>query len=250
MPEMDGLELVQAIKNDFSLVPIVIMTAQGSEDIAARALQLGAASYVPKKRLAQDLAATVRRVLAGASADREQSSLMHYLESSEAVFELANDLSLIKALVHHVLQTLRCLPLGDETERLRVTVAVEEALFNAYYHGNLEIGATQGKLDRQACEAMAQQKLQESFHAGRRIRVAIRMTRDEARFVIRDEGPGFDVARFIGPPAVAFPDEATGRGIYLMHAIMDEVTFNPAGNEVTLVKKKLAENPEEPSELQ
>src|SRR5262245_25166913 len=63
MPEMNGLELVQAVKNDFASVPIILMTAEGSEDIAARALQLGAASYVPKRRLAQDLAATVLRIL-------------------------------------------------------------------------------------------------------------------------------------------------------------------------------------------
>lgn len=242
MPEMDGLELVQAVKDEYSLVPIVLMTAQGSEDIAAQALRLGAASYVPKKKLAQDLAPTVLRILTGSQADRQQSLLMHYLESSEAVFELANDLPLIKALVNHIMHMLRCLPLGDETERLRVAVAVEEALLNAYYHGNLEIGPLEHKMDRQACEALARQRLQESFHAGRRIRVAVKMARNEARFIIRDQGPGFDVARFSEPAAGCLPDEDTGRGIYLMRAIMDEVIFNPAGNEVTLIKKRLAES--------
>src|SRR3954447_11411016 len=33
MPEMDGLELVQGIRRRFPLVPVVLMTAHGSEEI-------------------------------------------------------------------------------------------------------------------------------------------------------------------------------------------------------------------------
>src|SRR6185437_678005 len=63
MPEMDGLELVQAIHAKHPLVPVILMTAHGSEEIAMQALQNGAASYVPKKSLARDLADTLEGVL-------------------------------------------------------------------------------------------------------------------------------------------------------------------------------------------
>src|SRR5262245_17181521 len=56
MPQMDGLELVQVVKTEFPVVPVILITAHGSEEIAAQALRRGAASYVPKRRLAQDLA--------------------------------------------------------------------------------------------------------------------------------------------------------------------------------------------------
>src|SRR5262245_15829558 len=49
MPELDGLELVDAIRSRFPNVPVILMTAYGSEQIAIQALQRGAASYVPKK---------------------------------------------------------------------------------------------------------------------------------------------------------------------------------------------------------
>src|SRR5262249_54747424 len=120
MPEMDGLELVAAVKDDYPFVPVILMTAQGSEDIAAQALRQGAASYVPKKKLAEDLAPTVLRILLGSHEDRVHALLMHHLEASEAVFVLDNDPALIASLVHHLQQTLRCLPLHDETDRLRV----------------------------------------------------------------------------------------------------------------------------------
>ncbi len=59
MPEMNGLELVRAVRARFPLVPVILMTAQGSEDIAVQALCSGAASYVPKSRLARELLNTV-----------------------------------------------------------------------------------------------------------------------------------------------------------------------------------------------
>ena len=63
MPEMDGLELVVEVRKNFPLVPVILMTAYGSEEIAIQALQKGAASYVPKRNLAQDLAETTENVL-------------------------------------------------------------------------------------------------------------------------------------------------------------------------------------------
>src|SRR5262249_31382151 len=81
MPEMNGLELVGAVKSDYPLVPVILMTALGSEDIAAQALRQGAASYVPKRKLAEDLVPTVQRILLGSLEDRTHSQLMHYLES-------------------------------------------------------------------------------------------------------------------------------------------------------------------------
>src|SRR5262245_29566653 len=55
MPEMDGLQLVEAIKARFPHVPVILMTAHGNEDTAVHALRHGAASYVPKPNLARDL---------------------------------------------------------------------------------------------------------------------------------------------------------------------------------------------------
>ena len=55
MDQMDGLELVEAVRADYPLTPVILMTALGSEEIAVRALEKGAASYVTKRRLQQDL---------------------------------------------------------------------------------------------------------------------------------------------------------------------------------------------------
>src|SRR5882762_8543578 len=66
MPNLNGLDLAAEVKEQYPLVPIILMTSQGSEEIAVEALQKGAASYVPKRALASELLEIVDRVLSAA----------------------------------------------------------------------------------------------------------------------------------------------------------------------------------------
>jgi len=102
MPGMSGLELVSAVREQYPLMPIVLMTAQGSEEIAVAALQQGAANYVPKRILAEELVDTVARVLTASSIDRSHSRLLHRMKRSETEFDVESDLTLIPSLVHYL----------------------------------------------------------------------------------------------------------------------------------------------------
>ena len=250
MPEMDGLELVAAIKGDFPLTPVILMTAQGSEEIASEALRRGAASYVPKRKLSEDLIETVERVLAGAREDRTHSRLMHHLTECEARFVIGNDLTLIRSLVSYLQQLVRCMPLGDETERLRVGIALEEALKNAYYHGSLEVTTGAGWPQRKAVEQIARERLLEEPYRNRRIHVHAKVSRGEAVFVVRDEGPGFDASQLPDPADPESHSKTSGRGIILMRTIMDVVRYSADGNEVTLIKRPpiVLDEPDEAAE--
>ena len=58
------------------------------------------------------------------------------------------------------------------------------------------------------------------------------------RFVIRDDGQGFDPARLPDPTDPELLERTSGRGVFLMRAFMDEVSFNETGNEATLTKRR------------
>ena len=49
MPEMNGLELVEAVHADFPSIPVILATGVGSEEIAAEALRKGAATFYKGK---------------------------------------------------------------------------------------------------------------------------------------------------------------------------------------------------------
>lgn len=237
MPRMDGLELVDHVKREYPLIPVVLMTAIGSEEIAVQALQRGAACYVPKRRLTQDLVDTVRRVLSAARLDRNHSRLMHRVTASQTSFILHNDPELIHALVNHLQQSIRCVKLSDEMERLRVGIALEEALLNAYYHGNLEISSELRELEDSTYEEVARARCFEEPYRERRIFVDVNLTREEATYVIRDEGPGFNQSVLDDPRDPGNLERPSGRGVMLMNTFMDVVRYNELGNEVTLIKR-------------
>ncbi|WP_029630334.1 response regulator, partial [Zavarzinella formosa] len=63
MPGMTGLQLIEACTREHPMLPSILMTDFGSEDVAAEALQKGAVSYVPKRRADQDLLRTINNIL-------------------------------------------------------------------------------------------------------------------------------------------------------------------------------------------
>jgi CheY-like chemotaxis protein len=250
MPNLDGLQLVETMKQDYPLIPVILMTGLGSEEIAVRALRLGAASYVPKRRLASDLMETVRLVLRAASRDRNVTRLlMHRTRQADFKFVLENDLSLLAASVTYIQQTMESMGLFDDAERLRIGVALEEVLLNAMYHGNLEISSVLREDDRPTYHEQARARASEAPYRDRRIHFSASLSPAGAQFTIRDQGQGFDRKGLPDPTDAANLHRVSGRGLLLMHTFMDSVEFNELGNEVRLTKssRRWSEEPSEKS---
>ena len=239
MPEIDGLELVTTVGEKHPNLPVVLMTAHGSENIAAQALANGAACFVPKSDLAECLVDTVLQILAMAHADERYNRLIESSTKTEFEFSLANEMNLIDPLVDLVQQIIGSMDLCDSSNRVRVGVALEHALLNAMLRGNLEVKRTDNPAaDRET----AQLRCEQAPYQNRRVYVSILITRDKAQFVIRDEGEGFDtnsVPKAGDPEALK---DGHGRGLVLIMTFMDEVIFNDSGNQVTMIKRRTKQN--------
>jgi CheY-like chemotaxis protein len=238
MPEMNGLDLVSAIRSRYPLVPVVLMTAQGSEDIAVQALQKGAASYLPKSRLAAELLDTIENVLAVSRADRDQSKLEQCLVGGCWNFVLPNDNSLVPPLVDRARLDVSRMRLCDDTARTRLGIALHEALVNAIDHGNLELSSEMRERDDAIYHRVAEERRQQKPYADRKVFVAVRATTSEVAYTIRDEGPGFDPSKLPDPTDPANLERVCGRGLLLIRTFMDEVRHNPSGNEITMIKRR------------
>lgn len=101
----------------------------------------------------------------------------------------------------------------DEDERFHVTMAVREAVVNAVLHGN-------------------------EYDAARHIAVGLENNGHDLVFTIADEGKGFNPESVPDPLAPENLLRGTGRGIFLIRSLMDEVHFRQLhpGTELTLVK--------------
>jgi CheY-like chemotaxis protein len=238
MPQMDGLELVQAIRATYPLVPVILMTAHGSEDIAIQALQKGAASYVPKKSLARDLPETVESVMSAAQTTRSQQRIHDSLQSLETQFVLENDTSLIPPLVNYLEEGVARVKLCEQSGLILLGVALHEALTNAMFHGNLELNSEMKETDEKQYYQLAKERLKSSPYRERRVHVGARFNREEVVFSIRDDGPGFDPTTLPDPTDPRNLGKVSGRGLLLIQTFMDRVEHNDTGNEIRMIKRR------------
>jgi CheY-like chemotaxis protein len=239
MPEMDGMELVSNMRVDFPQVPVILITAHGSEELAVEALEQGATSYVPKDQLSDKLRETVEQVVAVARANRSYTRLIECLNDTQYALALDNDPTLIPPLVDLAQQMLTALQACQASARMHAGIALEEALLNAMLHGNLEmddqaVREARLKLRQGHRSQLIDQRRIEEPYCKRLVHVHMKISRQNAQFVVRDEGRGFDTSKVPeahDPNSVSSP---MGRGLVLIKNFMHEVQFNESGNEVSM----------------
>ncbi len=242
MPELNGLELVQAMRLDYAHVPAILVTGQGSEALAAEALQKGAAGYVPKTRMQDLLNDTITDVLGVIRSDESYAKLISTLTKNVFVFEMPNDPELVMPLVGLLMQVVSGMELLGGMELVRLGVATEHAVYNAMFRGNLELPRDQTPCPRaaiydQATNAVVEARKREAPYKDRTVHVEAIASEHAIRIVVRDQGPGFDTSSLpdAGNPEIL--DTEGGQGLVLMTSFVDQLLFNEKGNEVTLIKR-------------
>jgi CheY-like chemotaxis protein len=238
MPEMDGLELVEAIRSRYPDIPVILMTANGSEDIAVRALQKGAASFVPKRDLARSLAETIRSILSVRDFDEGPLSVR---SQASTRWDLGNDLAEVTPVVSVLETHLARIALVDETSRIQISVALREAIVNAMLHGNLGLSSSLKEDDPDAHDKLAEERRKVSPYRERRVRVTATETPEAVTYVVSDDGPGFDLSTVPDPTDPANLERTSGRGLFLIRTFMDDVTHTDGGRTITMVKRRLPE---------
>jgi CheY-like chemotaxis protein len=238
LPDGDGLELVKHIREQHPSVVVILMTAYGSEEVAMQALRAGAANYIAKRNIASDLVPTIRQALDIAASSRERARIMESLVRTESVFVLNNDPDLIAAFMKLVREELAGMRFWDETGLVQVSIALQEAVTNAVFHGNLEVSSEHRQVDERIFDQLALDRRQLEPYRSRRVRIHVQLDRDAARFSVSDDGPGFDASLL---DREVHPDDLCrvgGRGLLLIRTFMDKVTFNSHGNQIIMIKHR------------
>jgi serine/threonine-protein kinase RsbW len=91
-----------------------------------------------------------------------------------------------------------------------IMIAVTESVNNAIKHGNKE-------------------------DKTKNVNLSLILKENQVRFVIEDQGPGFDYTHLNDPTLPENIDKPGGRGIFLMKHLSDEVHFTENGRRVELV---------------
>lgn len=236
MPEMDGLGLVEKVAEGGFGIPVILMTSFGNEEIALQALNAGAASYVPKSVLGKHLIKTAENVIALSQGKKNRQRVLQALTEVHSRFVLDNDITYIPPLVSYLQEQIALMRILDESQLIRIGIALCEALTNAIHHGNLELDSEWRQNDEEKYFKIAEERRCIKPYSDRRVRMVATLSDREVRFVIDDEGPGFAMDDLQDPTEEFNMDRMGGRGLLLIRSFMDEVTHNVVGNSITMIK--------------
>ena len=109
---------------------------------------------------------------------------------------------------------------------------------NAIDHGNLELSSElreDGSGD--SYRQIGDERIALEPYASRRVTLRALLTEDEIRYVITDEGRGFDPSTLPDPRDPENLLRPHGRGMMLIQNFMDSVSHNENGTEITMIKR-------------
>ena len=218
LPDRDGYAVCRDIKLDreTNLTPIVMVTAMGQHEDLVKGLAVGANEYVTKPFEIDALYAAIDRAIAWRdelTAGGAQGEVHIHMQSDTGLLGELN--KLLAAVLHYT-------PLSAEEVQYLVT-AVYEMAANAIEWGH-----------RKRLELL--------------VTVTYRIESDRVVITVKDSGPGFDRAALAHAADPADPGKhldvrqalglrVGGFGILMTRGMVDEMTYNEAGNEVRVVKR-------------
>jgi serine/threonine-protein kinase RsbW len=135
--------------------------------------------------------------------------MKHIREKIE--FEIPSAISLMNSILEYLMRRVEKVGIINP-ENSNLFIALDEAFVNAVKHGN-------------------------KFDAAKNVRITAEVSATEARFTVEDEGEGFDVNAIPDPLDPVNLFKTSGRGVLLIHNIMDEVRYNERGNRLEMVKR-------------
>jgi anti-sigma regulatory factor (Ser/Thr protein kinase) len=146
---------------------------------------------------------------------RRLSALIPFCSTCQFTMTIPADPAAIPRITDGVVRVLKERGWADD-DVMKVELAVQEAVANAIRHG---------------CRGDASKHLQCSVTCDDRGEVVI---------TVRDPGTGFDPAKVGNPLDPANVLKPSGRGIFLINGLMDDVQFADGGREVQMRKKKVS----------
>ena len=171
------------------------------------------ATLAERNRAQTEQAKLIEELRAAHDDVRRLSGLIPFCSTCQFTMTIPADPSAIPLVtdgVTHVLQEKG----WPEADVMAVELALQEAVANAIRHG---------------CRGDATQQLQCSVSIGESGEVVI---------TVRDQGAGFDPTKVANPLDPANLLKSSGRGIFLINGLMDEVRFTDGGRELQMTKRK------------
>ena len=141
MPEMNGLQLVEQLRDCGCSTTVVLITSAGSERLVVQAFLAGAASFVSKLNLEKTLETTIRRVLESENRRNRAAVSSEPDRFPEWLFAMENDPDGVPALIGHLLDVAIKTRDLQQSDCHKITGMLKSVLGRASIIGSVNLDA-------------------------------------------------------------------------------------------------------------
>ena len=241
--KMDGIELLRRISTQDEPIPVLIITGQGNVEDAIKALRYGASDFIRKPFDVNEVAASVREILKRKLEKKLSENLGEFMVEERAVYLIPNDPAIVNTVSYNLTKNLHPSGLCNNTTAENIALALQEAVSNAMFHGNLEItSAVRDERGIRGYIEEAESRKNEERFRDRIVRIEYVLTKEHVEYTIEDDGPGFDHNSLPDPRDPENFFKNSGRGLLIIKIHMDEVVWNDSGNIIRMKKNRVERN--------
>jgi len=236
MPGMHGLDFLHRLRKMGENLPVIVMTGYATVENAVQALKEGAEDFVTKPIHFEELAESIARILERHARKLQRYDALRLAEGFTLQLTYRTSQLDLRSLRYYFEDLLIGLNGFTQVEVTSVTLAFEEALSNAHEHGNLELSSDVKSAEGGGWEAydrLRRERLAEPKYGNRKMHLRISWQPPVVEVSVRDEGRGFNYADW-APQTDS--TKGHGRGLAIIYGVMDEVSFNESGTEITMRK--------------
>ena len=208
MPQMDGLTFIVKSRQLNPRIPIAVISGYGDIKNATFALTRGAFNFITKPFTIREVENIIRKGLRLRELSLGTDKLLQNVRNKTEI-TIPSYSHLLPSVTFYILKECQWRGIDNENVLNNISVCSDEILTNALIHGNKE-------------------------NPDKTISVTLNFTSENMTFTVKDEGKGFDVKKFshqLGKNHLAIPAR---RGLFIVEYLMDDISFNEKGNEITV----------------
>jgi CheY-like chemotaxis protein/anti-sigma regulatory factor (Ser/Thr protein kinase) len=240
MPKRDGFAVLDELPHldlDTELPDVIVLTGRAGAADGIRAVRAGAIGFLTKPARSSELFTAIRRATEAREATAFKRELFADSHKTWSC-RLRPHRSNVRWLTQQLSVELAAFVFDGDPRPRRLLIAVDEALTNAITHGALEVDSSL-KDGSTAFEEIVSAREADPEWASHLVLISCDFRPSRVEIVISDPGQGFDVSKLPDPSDVDAVLACHGRGILMMRALVDEVSFGDEGRTVRLAMTPL-----------
>ena len=208
--DLDGEHLVESHETDDSDEITCLPEAEDNPRSSIKAFKICVSNYKNNEFTEDELKNFIETTLNYKARFVDEKKVVQN-RHEKIEFEVPSLISLMHGILDYLMRRVEKIGVVN-SENSNLFIALDEAFVNAVKHGN-------------------------KFDATKLVRITAEVSTKEARFTIEDEGEGFNVKAIPDPTNVENLFKTSGRGVLIIHNVMDEVHYNERGNRLEMIKK-------------